>query len=88
MNAKSYPQNPQEWRNTIQHGMGISTEDALIAFQADLFPYEQLEQWLMSTFKQGYSSDFVPALRRNIKGLVGWVYGGESEPYWPGSDGT
>jgi len=84
--TKSYPLNPKEWRTAIQQGLGINRKEAQIAYQADQFPYEQLEQWLMSTYKQGYNADFIPALRRNIKGLIGWVYADESEPYWPGSD--
>ncbi len=86
METKSYPKNPQEWRDAIQQGLGLNNDEAQMAYQAERFPYKHLEQWLMSTYKQGYSSDFIPALRRNLKGLVGWVYGGESEPYWPGSD--
>jgi hypothetical protein len=83
---KDYPQNPQEWRAAIRKGLGMDDNEARMAYQAETFAYEQLEQWLMSTYKQGYSSDFVPALRRNLKGLAGRVYGNEDEPYWPGSD--
>ena len=83
---KDYPQNPQEWRAAIRKGLGMDDDEARMAYQAETFAYKQLEQWLMSTYKQGYSSDFVPALRRNLKGLAGRVYGNEDEPYWPGSD--
>ena len=50
------------------------------------FPYNRLEQWIRNTFREGFHPDFVPALLRNIKGLVAWVYGGENEPYWQQSD--
>jgi len=57
------------------------------AYQAGNFPYEQLEEWIRETFREGFSPDFVPALLRNIRGLVKWVYGDGDEPSWPGSDG-
>ena len=84
---KTYPQNPQEWREAIEDGLGLTPSEAQDAYRVGVFPVEQLELWLESTYRQGYSADFVPALQRNIKGLVAWAYGSESEPYWPGSDG-
>jgi hypothetical protein len=86
MKQKRYPQNPDEWRTAIQTGLGLSETEAQEAYQAGDFSLKQLERWLQSAFGQDYSSDFLPALQRNIKGLVDWAYGEEGEPYWPGSD--
>jgi hypothetical protein len=84
--TKTYPQNPRAWQSAIQNGIGISKTQAQKALQDDAFPYRQLEHWIKTTFKEGFSSDFIPALLRNIQGFVIWVYGDGEEPYWPGSD--
>jgi hypothetical protein len=83
---KRYPQDPKEWREAIESGLGLTPPEAQDAYRAGVFPFEQLELWLQSTYQQGYSSEFLPALQRNIEGLIAWAYGNESEPYWPGSD--
>lgn len=56
--------------------------------QADTFPYAKLTAWLTTRYgtEHGYHPDFVPALTRNCHGLVAWVYGDGTEPYWPGRD--
>jgi hypothetical protein len=82
----TYPQEPAEWQSAIEDGIGLSAIEGRKAYQAGAFPYEQLERWIRGTFSQGFSPDFVPALLRNVKGLVAWVYGGGGEPSWPGSD--
>jgi hypothetical protein len=81
-----YPQNPAEWRSAIQDGIGVGEIQGREAFHAGKFPYEELEQWIREAFGKAFSPDFVPALLRNIRGLVAWVYGDGVEPYWPGSD--
>ena len=82
----TYPQNPEEWQSAIQVGIGVGWIEGREAYQAGQFPYDELALWIRGTYSVGYSSDFVPALLRNIKGLVAWVYGGGPEPSWPGSD--
>ena len=86
MENQTYPQNPEEWLVAIQDGIGISRSQGQSAYQEGKFPYKQLEQWIRKTFSEGFSPDFVPALLRNIHGLVAWVYGNGEEPFWPGSD--
>jgi hypothetical protein len=86
MTNKIYPQEPAEWQLAIQDGMELSGDEGRRAYQEEKFPYEKLRQWIQETFSEGYSPDFVPALLRNINGLVAWVYGASSEPYWPGCD--
>ncbi len=86
MANKTYPQEPVEWRSAVQDGIGLDGSEGRRAFQVGTFPYEQLEQWIREAFGRGFSPDFVPALLRNIKGLVTWVYGDGSEPFWPGCD--
>ncbi len=81
-----YPQNPIEWQSAIFQGIGISKSEGQKKYLSRTFPYHQLEQWIRNTFSEGFSPDFIPALLRNIKGLVAWVYGGEKEPSWPHSD--
>ena len=86
MTDSTYPQEPAEWQSAIQEGIGLSAIEGREAYRAGEFPYQQLEQWIRGTLSQGFSPDFVPALLRNVKGLVAWVYGEGGEPYWPGSD--
>ncbi|MFX0095205.1 MAG: hypothetical protein ACFFBD_25955 [Candidatus Hodarchaeota archaeon] len=86
MAKRNYPQNPEEWQSAISNGIGLSGSEGQSRYQSRTFPYRQLEQWIQRTFSKGFSPNFVPALLRNIKGLVAWVYGGEEEPFWPGSD--
>lgn len=71
-----YPQNVDEWRETIGKAR----------CQASTFPFNDLIVWIRQEFSadKGYSPDFAPALIRNHKGLIDWVYGDGSEPYWPG----
>jgi hypothetical protein len=83
---KEYPQNPDEWQSSIQRGIGLNKAAGQLAYHGEAFPYKELENWIKDTFSQGYHPDFVPALLRNIKGLVGWVYGDREEPSWSGSD--
>ena len=82
----SYPQNPSEWRLAIRAGIGLSMNDAQKSYLDGTFPFIQLEQWIRATFQEGFVSDFVPALLRNIKGLVSWVYENGPEPNWRESD--
>jgi hypothetical protein len=82
----TYPQQPAEWRSAIQDGIGLSEGAGCRACQTGEFPYGRLELWIQEAFREGFSPDFVPALLRNIQGLVGWVYGQGDEPSWPGSD--
>lgn len=86
MGNDTYPQNPAEWRLAIQDGTGLLEQDGRKAYQLGDFPYERLEDWIRDTYCESYHPDFVPALLRNIRGLVGWVYGTGGEPSWPGSD--
>ena len=81
-----YPQGPAEWRTAIEGGIGVTGPEGRDAFRAGDFPYEKLRRWIPEAFREGFSPDFVPALLRNIQGLVAWAYGGGGEPYWPGSD--
>jgi hypothetical protein len=82
----TYPQNPHAWQVAIQNGIGISKTEGQNALLEGTFPYMQLEQWVKTTFKEGFSPEFIPALLRNIQGLVAWVYGDGEEPYWSGAD--
>lgn len=86
MANSTYPQNPTEWRSAIQAGIGVDGVEAREAYQTAQFPYEELAQWIRAAYSVGYSPDFVPALLRNIKGLVAWAYGDGDEPSWPGAD--
>lgn len=86
MTNNPYPREPSEWQAAIRDGIGVSGEEGQEAYRSGRFPYEKFAQWIRETYTEGYSPDFVPALLRNIKGLVAWVYGSKSEPYWPGSD--
>ncbi len=82
----TYPQNPEEWQSAIQDGIGVGRIEGQEAYHAGRFPHEELASWIREAYSGGCSPDFVPALLRNIKGLVAWVYGDGGEPSWPGSD--
>lgn len=84
----SYPQNADEWHSAITHGFGLTPEEGKAQHQTGTFPFEAFTVWLRQEFRadKGYNPDFVPALIRNRKGLVAWLYGNGSEPYWPGQD--
>lgn len=84
--TKPYPREPAEWRSAIREGIGISGSEGKKAYLAGKFPYEKLERWIRQTFTEDFSPEFMPALLRNRKGLVAWVYGDGAEPFWPGSD--
>jgi hypothetical protein len=84
--GSTYPQNPVEWQSAIYDGIGVDAIEGQEAYQAGQFPYEKLALWIREAYSEGFSPDFVPALLRNIKGLVAWVYGDGGEPSWPGSD--
>ena len=81
-----YPRSAQEWDVAMQRGLGLDPDEARRRFASGTFEYEELERWLRSEFAVGFDRDFVPALTRNMRGLVCWVYGDGHEPYWPGGD--
>jgi hypothetical protein len=86
MASGTYPQNPEEWQSAIQYGIGVGVTEGQESYEVGEFPYDELVSWIRETYSEGFSPDFVPALLRNIKGLVAWVYADSSEPCWPGSD--
>lgn len=86
MTATDYPQDPAGWAQAIENGLHLSPKEARGAFLNGEFPYHDLTAWIRTEFAEGFVSDFIPALLRNIRGLVAWVYGGGEEPFWPGAD--
>jgi hypothetical protein len=83
-----YPRTPAEWRRAITRGIGLTHEEGKALRQADAFPFDALLTWIEQEYSEdcGYSPNFLPALVRNIKGLVRWVYGTDPEPFWPRAD--
>jgi len=86
MAAPEYPQDQAAWRTAIETGIGLSHPEGTRALRAGTFPYARVDRWIRATFADGYSPDFVPALTRNLRGLVDWAYGEGAEPWWPGAD--
>jgi hypothetical protein len=82
----TYPQKPEAWRSAIQTGIGLTADEGSRAYRKGEFPYGRLETWIREAYSEGFHPDFLPALLRNIRGLVAWVYGDSGEPRWPGSD--
>lgn len=82
----SYPQNVDEWRETIGKALNLTAREGKTRFQAGTFPFADLIGWIHREFgsDKGYRLDFIPALMRNRNGLIAWVYGNGSEPYWLG----
>lgn len=83
---KVYPKNKSEWGIAIQKGLGITIAEGKKLQREGNFPVQALTQYIKKEYSEGFGENFVPALLRNLKGLISWVYGGGSEPYWPGSD--
>ena len=83
-----YPRTPAEWYRAIEQGIGLTSESGKALHEANAFPFDALLTWMEQVYGEdrGYNPDFVPALTRNIKGLVSWVYGTGSEPSWSGHD--
>jgi hypothetical protein len=83
-----YPTRPEEWRDWIHLKIGLSEEDAKDLLERGLFPYDKMVACWQREFssKKGYSPAFIPALTRNKRGLVEWVYRGGNEPLWTGMD--
>jgi hypothetical protein len=83
-----YPRNADERQDAISKALQLTLEKGETLYQAGTFPFDDLLTWIRREFgaDKGYSSDFVLALIRNLKGLIAWVYGDGSEPYWPGQD--
>ena len=86
--APSYPQSADEWREAITKALNLTPEEGKYRFQTGTFPFDDLIVWIRREFSsdRGYSPGFIPALIRNRKGLIAWIYGDSSEPYWPGQD--
>ncbi|MFW9854280.1 MAG: hypothetical protein ACFFFG_04440 [Candidatus Thorarchaeota archaeon] len=82
----NYPQNKEEWQVAIYAGVGLTKLEGERKYQTQNFPYLKVEEWIQKSFSEGFHPDFVPALLRNIQGLVAWVYGGKEEPNWSQSD--
>ena len=83
-----FPQSAEEWQGAIEAGLGITAVQGEQQWANNTFPSVKLAAWLSETYdaKHGYSPEFVPALLRNLLGLLAWVYGDGEEPYWPASD--
>jgi hypothetical protein len=83
-----YPQSVDEWQEAIGEALNLTAEEGKARYQDNTFPFDDLAVWIRREFSadKGYSPGFIPALIRNRKGLIAWVYGDGSEPYWPGQD--
>jgi len=83
---KEYPQNKHEWSIAIQEGLGITLTSGKELHRDGRFPADDLLEFIKKEYSEGFGENFVPALLRNLKGLINWVYGNGAEPYWPGKD--
>ena len=86
--ALSYPKNADEWREAVSKALNLTPEKGKARLQAGTFPSDDLVSWIYQEFSsdKGYSPDFIPALIRNRRGLIKWIYGNGAEPYWQGQD--
>ena len=68
--------------------LGIDELTVIDLFEKGVFPFDRLEEIWKREFSldKGYHSDFIPALIRNKRGLIVWVYRGGSEPNWRMND--
>lgn len=83
-----YPQSPEEWKKWISERMGIESEEGTKLAERGEFPFDLLVRVWEKEFnvENGYHPDFIPALTRNKRGLVIWIFCGGSEPNWTLSD--
>lgn len=83
-----WPRTGEAWRSAIKQDLGWTAQGVREALEREQFPYAALAQWIRRTYNpaHGYAPPFAPALLRNLRGLIAWVFGDASEPYWPGSD--
>jgi hypothetical protein len=86
--ASSYPQNPEEWRRWIMTNLGIDSIKGRKMSENNNFPFSDLiYAWEREfTIEGGYSPSFIPALSRNKRGFVKWVFLDAPEPNWSKSD--
>ncbi|MFX0108985.1 MAG: hypothetical protein ACFE7R_11925, partial [Candidatus Hodarchaeota archaeon] len=83
-----YPTNPKTWREWIREYLGIDENEGKEMVLKNTFPLDKLVDSWKKEFPQekGYSPNFIPALVRNQRGFVDWVYGLTEEPVWTGAD--
>ncbi len=82
--APAYPMTRDDWANRIQSGIGLSRDAGSRQYDSDRFPHEELRRWLELEFAA--DQVFADAVVRNVRSVAAWVYGGEPEPLWTGSD--
>lgn len=82
-----YPQTGPAWAAQIAEGLGLAEASARAQHAAGTLNRAAVTAWIEQAFGDGpYSDPFVPALTRNLEGLLRWAYADGGEPYWPGSD--
>ncbi|NHI88101.1 MAG: hypothetical protein EAX87_01190 [Candidatus Thorarchaeota archaeon] len=83
-----YPQTPEKWRRWILLNLGIDEAQGREMINDDTFPFGDLIQaWEQKfTVEHGFSPSFIPALSRNKRGFVMWVFLEAPEPNWTKSD--
>ena len=83
-NLSTYPLTVDGWIRWINNNLDIDELTAIDFIEKDAFPFDRLEAVWAREFSvnKGYHTDFVPALLRNKRGLIVWVYRGGSEPNW------
>jgi hypothetical protein len=88
MTEVEYPQSPKAWREWIWKKLQISEKEGTSLFELDEFPTDRLLKVWNKEFStdHGYSPQFIPALSRNVKGFVKWIYNDGPEPNWTKSD--
>lgn len=77
-----YPQSSEQWSEEIDSSLGFRPGEGRELLKRGEFPYNRLKVWLNTRFALGYGDEFLPALLRNLEGLVEWAYGDGSEPDW------
>jgi hypothetical protein len=84
-----WPATASDWRATFERGLGLDPKAAAYRHAHGELEPDVFVAWIEVEYDEsrGYHPDFVPALTRNIEGLLAWAYGDGPEPYWPGSDG-
>lgn len=83
-----WPTTAGGWRDAFERGLDLNPTAGTYRYARGEMEPAPFVTWIESEFAEsrGYHRDFVPALTRNIRGLLAWAYGDGEEPFWPGSD--
>jgi len=82
------PADPNAWVREIQTHLQISPAQGQRLLETGQLPTDRVLHWFRTQLAGEFSPEFVPALTRNLNGMLAWLHANGDEPYWPGDDGA